>query len=355
MNFQQSLEQEMLRSSVAATFARYANSGENAALADLGIFGLLVAEDNGGLGLGMAEAVVVLEEAGRVCRGGGLAETLLLADAIAAESPKSRVRVLAGNAMVVAPVSGTLRRVGGRLLGTVSIARPRPHALLAVAIDDSAEVALLPASRFEPQARARIEAEAEACAMDIEVPVADARLVRVNDFAERLAILRCAELLGAAEHCFQLSVSYMKDRTQFGQPIGANQALKHIAADSYLALENLRVAVEYAAAASDLSADGDEQTALAAHAVEVMLAYVPGTAREIAETAIHLHGGIGLTWEYPLNSYVRRIVRLGTALGSVSERRLALFDRFQRDDRADDAGPVAARLQQNGALHDSTL
>lgn len=355
MNFQRSQEHEMLRASLAAAFARDAGGRDAAALADLGISGMLVAEDHGGLGLGMAEAAVVLEEAGRAGRGGSLAETLLLADAIAAEGPESRARVLAGAAPVVAPVSGTLRRAGGRLSGTVSIARPRPDALLAVALDDGADVALLPASRFEPLARARLEAEADACAMDIEVPLGEARLVRVDAFADRLAILRCAELLGAADRCFRLAVAYMKDRTQFGQPIGANQALKHIAADSYLALENLRVAVEYAAAASDLAARGDARAAGAAHAVAVMLAYVPATAREIAETAIHLHGGIGLTWEYPLNAHMRRIVRLGTALGSVSGRRLALFDHFQREDAADGAGPAMAGLQQDGVLHDSAL
>ena len=88
---------------------------------------------------------------------------------------------------------------------------------------------------------------------------------------------------------------------------------------------------------------------------DLVFAYVPATAREIAETAIHLHGGIGLTWEYPLNAHMRRIVRLGTALGSVSGRRLALFDHFQREDAADGAGPAMAGLQQDGVLHDSAL
>lgn len=345
MNFQQSQEQEMLRASVAAAFARHADGDDAAALADLGVFDLLVAEENGGLGLGMAEAVVVLEEAGRADRGAGLAERLLLANSLAAESSQVRDRLPGENAAVVAPWSGSLRRAGGRLAGAVSVARPQPDALLCVAVADSAEVALLPASRFEQMARARIEAEAEACAIEIDVPAEEARLARVDSFADRLAILRCAELLGAADRCFQLSVAYMKDRTQFGRPIGANQALKHIAADSYLTLENLRVAVEYAAASSDRAGDGGEQAARAARAVDVMLAYVPAAAREIAETAIHLHGGIGLTWEYPLNAYLRRIVRLGAALGGASVRRLALFERFLNED-AQNGAVAAARLRK---------
>lgn len=355
MNFQQSPEQEMLRSSLAASFARDAGANTDAVLAQLGIFGLLVAVNNGGLGLGMVEAAIVLEEAGRAGRGGEIAETLLLADAIAAAGPESRARLFAGNAAVVAPMAGALRRAGAHLSGAVRITRPRPHALLAIPVADSADVALLDASRFEMQALARLEAEADACQVDVEVAASAARLVRVDDFAGRLAILRCAELLGAAERCFHMSVAYMKERTQFGQPIGSNQALKHIAADTYLALENLRVAVEYAAAASDLAAGDEGKAELAAQAVEVMLAYGPDTAREIAATAIHLHGGIGLTWEYPLNAHIRRIVRLGAALGGLSERRLAVFRRFQPDDSAADARPAAIHLSPNGVLHDSLL
>ncbi|TKT69788.1 acyl-CoA dehydrogenase family protein [Aquamicrobium sp. LC103] len=357
MNFQQSLEQDMLRSSVAATFDRDAAGRGDTALAELGIFGLLVAEANGGLGLGLAEAVVVLQEAGRAGLAGTLAETLLLADTIATAVPEQCEAVLAGGARVVAPLSGTLTRANGRLRGKVTIQHPRAGDWIVVGVDDDAEIVLLPASRFELAGRARIEAEADACEVNVDVPVADARLVRLQGFADRLAILRCAELLGAAEHCFTLSVGYMNERTQFGQAIGANQALKHIAADTYLSLENLRVAVEYAAAASDAADREDEEAlcAAAVKAVQVMLAYVPNTAREIAETAIHLHGGIGLTWEYPLNVYVRRIVRLGTALGTASAHRLALYDGFSRSSKVGGKATPSSHLPRNGAHHDSAL
>lgn len=353
MNFQQTLEQDMLRSSVAATFDRGAGGRDDAALAELGIFGLLVAEANGGSGLGLAEAVIVLQEAGRAGLAGTLAETLLLADAIATALPQHRDTVLSGGARVVSPISGTLGRTEARLCGKVTMPYPRKGDWIAVGIGGGSEVALLPADRFELAGRASIEAETEACEIDVSVAVADAHIVHVDRFADSLAILRCAELLGAAEYCFSLSVGYMNDRTQFGQAIGANQALKHIAADTYLSLENLRVAVEYAAAASD--AAGRDGISAADQAVQVMLAYVPGTAREIAETAIHLHGGIGLTWEYPLNAYVRRIVRLGTALGAASAHRLALYDGFSRPVRTGDEKWASPHILRNGAHHDSAL
>lgn len=330
MNFQHSAEQDMLRASVAGTFAR-GGADRAAALAELGVFGLLVAPDRGGSGLGLVEAAIVLQEAGRAGAGGSLAETLLMADSLAHAMPDRSAEILAGVLAVIAPVSGVLLQVGGRMRGTLTLARPNSGDWIAAPIRGGSQVALLPFTGLEPTGRARIEATVESCRIPVDVALADMHVVAMDAFADRLAILRCAELLGAAEHCLALSIAYLKDRQQFGQPIGANQALKHIAADIYLSLENIRVAVEYAAAArdaADAAPDEDARRSAATNTVEVMLAYVPRAAREIAETAIHLHGGIGLTWEYGLNAYLRRIVRLGMGLGTVSSHQIAMFERF---------------------------
>ncbi|MDP3896345.1 MAG: acyl-CoA dehydrogenase family protein, partial [Mesorhizobium sp.] len=91
-----------------------------------------------------------------------------------------------------------------------------------------------------------------------------------------------------------------------------------------------------------------------AEAVEVMLAYVPRAAREIAETAIHLHGGIGLTWEYGLNAYLRRIVRLGMGLGPVSSHQLAVFERLSGSSHSSEASPALPGAR-NEVHHDSVV
>lgn len=336
MNFQHSPEQEMLRGSVAGTLAR-GGEGTVAALAELGVFGLLVAPDRGGSGLGLVEAAIVLQEAGKAGAGGVLAETLLMADPLASAMPDRSADILAGMLAAIAPVSGVLRQVGSRMRGALTVSRPESVDWIVVPMSGGNQVGLLPFARLEPTGRAYIDATADSCQVSVDVPESDIHVVTVDAFGDRLAILRCAELLGAAEHCLALSVAYLKDRQQFGQPIGANQALKHIAADTYLSLENIRVAVEYAAAArdaADTTPDDAASRAAATDAVEVMLAYVPRAAREIAETAIHLHGGIGLTWEYGLNAYLRRIVRLGMGLGAVSSHQLAMFERFAGSPRA---------------------
>ena len=288
----------------------------------------------------------MLQEAGKAGAGGSLAETLLMADPLARAMPDRSADILAGMLEIIAPVSGVLQRGGGRVCGALTLLRPKSRDWLAAPISGGKQVALLRAASLEPTGRTRMEATADSCQVAVDLAEADIPIVIVEAFAERLAILRCAELLGASEHCLALTVAYLKDRQQFGQPIGANQALKHIAADTYLSLENIRVAVEYAAAArdaADAALDDAASRAAATDAVEVMLAYAPRAAREIAETAIHLHGGIGLTWEYGLNAYLRRIVRLGMGLGAVSSHQLAIFERFAGSPRVTGAVPAAQR------------
>jgi alkylation response protein AidB-like acyl-CoA dehydrogenase len=345
VNFQHSSEQDMLRASVAGTFERGGPEAATA-LAELGVFGLLAAPDRGGSGMGLVEAAIVLQEAGRAGAGGSIAETLLMADPLARAMPDRTAEILGGTLAVVSPVSGVLRRAGARLRGALTLSQPASGDWIAAPIGGETRVALLPATSLHTTARARIESATGACEASVDVAANDIPIVLVDAFADRLAILRCAELLGAAEHCLALAVAYLNDREQFGQPIGANQALKHIAADTYLAQENIRVAVEYAAAARDAAdvTPGDATLLSAsAEAVEVMLAYVPRAAREIAETAIHLHGGIGLTWDYGLNAYLRRIVRLGMGLGSVSSHQLAMFERFTGAEQATGAVPTTQR------------
>jgi alkylation response protein AidB-like acyl-CoA dehydrogenase len=345
MNFLHLPEQDMLRASVAGTFLR-GNADVVSALAGLGAFGLLVSPERGGSGLGIVEATIVLQEAGRAGAGGSLAETLLLADALIRATPDRAMDVLEGSLALQAPVSGHLRQTGARLRGDLTLAGPDREAWISATVHGGSQIALIPVADLEPAARARIEATTEACRIEVDVAKADSLIVSIDAFPERLAILRCAELLGAAERCLALSIDYLKDRRQFGQPIGTNQALKHIAADTYLQLENIRVAVEYAAAARD-AADADLADGLrgsdANSAVEVMLSYVPRAAREIAETSIHLHGGIGLTWEYGLNAYLRRIVRLGMGLGAPSTHQLAVFARFAQSPQTAGPSPLARR------------
>lgn len=120
----------------------------------------------------------------------------------------------------------------------------------------------------------------------------------------------CAESLGAMDVARQATLEYLQTRKQFGVPIGSFQALQHRMADVLLEIEQARSAVINAAAA----VDGDDRLARekALSAAKFTIGRV-GTL--VAEEAIQLHGGIGMTWELPLSHYAKRLVMIDHQLG----------------------------------------
>ena len=112
--------------------------------------------------------------------------------------------------------------------------------------------------------------------------------------AEDAALLRCALILGAAEHCLDLAVAHVTNRRQFGRPLASFQAMRHLLARQKLALEGIRGALTRAADAAPIA----RQAAFLAAAA---------LGPQIVEAAIQAHGGMGFTWDIPLHRYLRRI------------------------------------------------
>lgn len=328
MDFQLASEQQMLRDSVAAALARVADGNWAQAFAEAGVLGILVPERDGGLGLGMVEAYLVAQEAGRRNAAFPIAEALAGLPAVAATNADLAQAVLAGRGALAAPTSSSLALSGNRLRGELKL----PYLDMTshvVAPFDAGRAAILPVSNLPTSGCAPLDLSAPNVRVHVDMPATDVSIVEDASFAARLTLLRAAEMAGAARFCFDTAVQYLKDRSQFGRPIGANQAMKHMAADNFVRMENIRVALEYACAAHDLATAhprDDEANADAAHALQVVLAYVPETARLVAEDALQMHGGIGVTWEYALNAPLRRILRLGAALGSSEIHRRVLAD-----------------------------
>jgi alkylation response protein AidB-like acyl-CoA dehydrogenase len=119
-----------------------------------------------------------------------------------------------------------------------------------------------------------------------------------------------AELLGLAEQAFETTVEYMKTRIQFGQAIGAFQALQHRAAEMFAELQLTRSAVEAALAAID--EESPEVPALASLAKAI----AGDTAQRIANQIIQLHGGIGMTHEHDAGLYLKRALVAGHYYGN---------------------------------------
>ncbi|ANY16139.1 hypothetical protein AW878_17755 [Bordetella pseudohinzii] len=263
-----------------------ASSAERQALwAELGAQGwpaMLVAEAQGGLGLGLAHAWPVAHAAGQY----------LLSLPLAA-------------AMAVLPLL--------------------PQALdkdFAWADEDGlVEGAGAPALALRGQDLRRLPPAAQQAGLDPTMPLGWAEgegepLARLSapqaeGLRARLRLLRLAEMLGAAEAALRMAVAYACERQQFGRPIGANQAIKHRLAEGWMALDDACLALDAAARAmdegSDSGLDGAQWLAVDA-------------ARRCAHQAIQTHGAMGMTWECDAHLYLKRIMRLAAALeGEVSQ------------------------------------
>jgi alkylation response protein AidB-like acyl-CoA dehydrogenase len=122
-------------------------------------------------------------------------------------------------------------------------------------------------------------------------------LAAVGDIAH-LAL--AAENVGGAERCLEMSVDYAKTRQQFGRPIGSFQAIKHLCAEMLIDVEGARAATAEAAVAAT---EAPQRLPVVASVAFVESAR---TFFSVAEQTIHVHGGIGFTWEHPGHLYFRR-------------------------------------------------
>jgi alkylation response protein AidB-like acyl-CoA dehydrogenase len=132
----------------------------------------------------------------------------------------------------------------------------------------------------------------------------------------------CAEAVGAMSHLIDLTFDYLRTRKQFGSPIGKFQALQHRAADMLTALEQAKSIVYFAAAKLG---DGDDE---AGHrAVTAAKALIGKSARFVAQQAVQLHGGMGMTDELAVGWYVKRLTCIDMTWGN-TEHHIELYGAF---------------------------
>ena len=134
-------------------------------------------------------------------------------------------------------------------------------------------------------------------ALAAEDVLAEAPLERILDVATAVVT---AEMIGAAEGAHALTVAFSKERIQFGKPIGQFQAVKHPLAEMYVDIESWKSLLYYAAWALD---EGHED---ASRAVSMAKAYASDAFARIGIDSVQLHGGVGYTWEYDAQLYLKR-------------------------------------------------
>jgi alkylation response protein AidB-like acyl-CoA dehydrogenase len=292
-------------------------------MARLGWAGIVVPEERGGAGLGMVEAGLVLEELGRT-----LAPTPMLATGVIAAG------VLSGDALdaVVA---------GERIVGFAHDEGPRFEPAPAMAslagekvnvLDGSAADQLLvtttgglalvdrAAAGVTIEPLRRVDSRSAANVRFDGVRPGDLLDVPLGPLLDRATAALCAEMLGGIEEVFERTLAYLKERKQFGVPIGSFQALKHRAAHLHVEIELTRSVVRGALAALDAGA-ADASLLVSAAKARASDTFVLATAE-----AIQLHGGIGATDDLDIGLYYKRARVAEMLLGTAAYHR----DRFAR-------------------------
>lgn len=287
-------------------------------LCALGWTGLHLPETLGGQGFGLVELTVVTEALGRVVAPGPFLPTVLASATILRAGQSSLQQatlpgLAAGTTIGAVGLGGSLDRVDGSISGDAGLVLGGASADLfllrlgpdLVKVDRTAPgVTVSGCDSFDPT-RQLVNVELHEVTIGIESFVVGGAAV-----AEQIGrVLAAAEAAGGAQACTDMAVAYAKERHQFGQPIGAFQAIKHHCA-------NMLVDTELATATAwdaIRSVDDDAHVALlaAVAASQALPAY-----RRCAERTIQVHGGIGYTWEHDAHLHLRRASVLAAIFGA---------------------------------------
>lgn len=332
MDFVFTDEQEMIAETAKSFFAENAVSERTrAAMAgdgvdrhlfrdfceELGLGGVIVPEELGGVGLGNVEMAIVAEAAGYNVAalpllGLNIVAAMLAAGGTDAQKAELLPAVLSGEKIASAVGNDTVTFECNTLNGTFEFV---PHGGVAdvFILAHPEQVWVVPADAYGLSVTAHTT-------MDQTRPLATLTLDGVvgeplADSAAAIAasqpaayITLAAEALGGAQACLDRTIAYANERVQFGRPIGSFQAYKHRLADMMVEIEQARSAVYWAACAND---EGSDDPQLALHAAK---AFCADTFFKCASDMIQLHGGIGFTWEHDAHLFFKRARSIQTLL-----------------------------------------
>ncbi|MBG6120068.1 MULTISPECIES: acyl-CoA dehydrogenase family protein [unclassified Sphingobium] len=288
--------------------------------ASLGWYALGVGEEQGGLGLGLAGLCVLYEELGRAPATLPMLPTMVVAEAIAA-SGDAKVqeawlgRLLAGEVHAAWAHGFNVMLDEGKLSGTLHVVPDGVQAgLFLISMPGGAALVVADAPGLTVTQVGAVDRTRTLATLAF-AGVAATPIAVNPDMLDRHAWLGIAsDSIGGAASILERTVEYMKVRTQFGQPIGSFQALKHRVANHKLRLEQAAGIVREAV---HVGQDDPKAPGLAALA-KVMAA---DAYAAIADDAVQLHGGIGYTWEQDCHIFLKR-ARLNQMLFGSAEQLL---------------------------------
>jgi len=306
-------------------------------LGEQGWLGLIFPEPYDGMGLGLVDLVVLMEEMGRAVIPGPYFSAVLLGGLAILESGSDAQKkewlpaITSGQKRVTLAwmePSAMLGAEGVTLpavkkgatftLSGTKLFVPDAHTADAIVVaarttgksDDGVSLFLVPRGTrgLEVNLLPTMDQTRKLCEVTLRdvavggdallgaVGAGSAPLGRVLD---RATVALCAEMCGGAQKVLDMTVEYAKIRQAFGRPIGSYQGVKHRAADMLVDVENSKSITYYAAWALD---EGVTEGPLAASMAK---AYVSDAYRRVSAAGIQLHGGIGFTWEHDLHLYFK--------------------------------------------------
>jgi alkylation response protein AidB-like acyl-CoA dehydrogenase len=293
-------------------------------LADLGVAGLQVPVEHGGAGLDLLDVALAAQELGYAATPGPfLANAMAVVGLREGDDEAARAawlpRIAAGEAIgavaigeadgVWQPGALTARVTGGRLSGDKPLVHGAAAAalLLVAAVDDDGPGLFLAASNAPGIERRALHVVDMTRRVDA-VSFRDTPVVRIGGAAvvqrtlDAGCVLVAADAWGGSRRALDMAIDYARQREQFGQIIGAFQAVKHQLADLATELEPALSLWWYAAHAFDHIRDQSER-----HAA-IVKAHLGDVFDRVTRMSTELHGGIGFTWEYDLQLWFRRAV-----------------------------------------------
>ncbi len=314
--------------------------------AELGLLGLPFSEAHGGFGGGPVETMIVMEAFGRglvlepffstVILGGGLlrrAASAIQQQALLPQVAHGRLKLAFAHVerhsrYDLADVATTARRDGAawlldgaksvvlhgdcadRLLVTARVAGERRdrNGIGLFLVDPSAPGVTRRGYPTQDGLRA-----AEVTLSGVRVAQDDAMLdalPAIEHVVDEAIAALCAEAVGTMQAMHETTLEYLKTRQQFGRPIGQFQVLQHRSVDMLVALEQARSMAMFAAVMA-----GEENATERRRAIAAAKVQIGRSGRHIGQEAIQLHGGIGMTMEYKVGHYFKRMTMIDKQFG----------------------------------------
>lgn len=316
---------------------------------ELGWLGVALPEADGGLGGSLRDVCIVAEELGRGAINepfvaSGVAASVLLAE-IASEAVKQawlpgltdgsrrlalaclpldniaalpgiEARALSGEHGFVLSGETSLVLGAAGADGYIFQARLADDAGTGLFLveADSPGLTVLPCALYDGQRAARLHLEGVAVASALVVQAAPLMQELLARYADYVVVAHCAQTVGTLQRTFEITLDYLKMRQQFGRPISANQVVQHRLVDLFVEIEEAR-ALNWVAAGILDECRGEDAERRRKYVVAAK-ACVAQVAKHCWKEAVQLHGAIGMTQEYAVGQYVKRLAAASILYGT---------------------------------------